>query len=127
MTNGLYSDENCFNAAINQLKEKNYLKAEEYIKQMMLANPHSPVAHNLYGILEELMREERLACRHYRAACALDPAYKPAIRNLERITDFNLGMGKTVDYGDRPEEEAENRDVFAYARHIGHLVKKKKE
>ncbi|MPN59103.1 hypothetical protein SDC9_206821 [bioreactor metagenome] len=74
--------------AIEALKKGIYLQAEENIKQAMLINPHSSVVHNLYGIFEELLMKDNLARKHYRAAYALDPTYKPAIRNLERISTF---------------------------------------
>jgi len=88
---------------INNLKEKNYSQAEENIKQAMLVNPHSPVVQNLYGILEELLREDHLALKHYRAAYAFDPTYEPAIRNLKRITSIDHRFDKIdVDFGDKP-------------------------
>ena len=76
--------------AILELREKNYPRAEEQIKLAVLENPHSPAVHNLYGILEELLQNNDLARKHYRAAYALNPTYKPAVRNLERIYSFNF-------------------------------------
>ena len=65
-----------------------------------------------------------MACRHYRAAYALDPAYKPAVRNLVRLTDFDLRKtGENIDYGDQPEEEVKSRYVIVYDdHHIGHSL-----
>ena len=82
----------------SDFKEGNYSKAEKKIKQAMFKRPHSPEAHNLYGILEELQSNGNLVRKHYRAAYALDPTYKAATRNLERIINFEyyLYNKKTV-------------------------------
>lgn len=111
--------------AITALKTRDYSHAEENIRQAMLINPHSPVVHNLYGILEELLKDGDLARKHYRAAYALDPTYKPAIRNLERITEFaNWYSRKPIDFGDQPEEEEENPYEIVFDKNnVGHLKK----
>lgn len=108
------------------LKEEDYSLAEERIKKAMNENPHSPIVHNLYGILEELLKEDNLSHKHYRAAYALDPTYKPAIRNLERISAFEKHTGKThIDFGDQPEEEEDNLYIVEYdEKQVGHLRKK---
>jgi tetratricopeptide (TPR) repeat protein len=115
--------------AITELKEENYSKAEENIKLAMLERPHSPEAHNLYGILEELQSDGSLARKHYRAAYALDPTYKPAARNLERIVAFEYyPSNKKIDYGEEPEAEPENPYVVVYdSNRVGHLYKKEME
>lgn len=108
------------------LKEGDFSLAEESIKKSMNESPHSPITHNLYGILEELLKEDNLAHKHYRAAYALDPTYKPAIRNLERISAYDDRTRKTsIDFGDVPEEEEDDLYVVEYdEKHVGHLRKK---
>jgi hypothetical protein len=53
------------------------------------------------------------ARKHYRAAYALNPAYKPSCRNLERITGFESSAfftGRVFDSsGEAPESRAEVR------------------
>lgn len=99
--------------AIYSLKEKDYMKAEECIKQAMYINPHSSVIHNLYGILEEYLKDYNLARKHYRASYALDPTYNPAIRNLERISMLYLhDSSKQIDFGDKQEEDKPNPYVI---------------
>jgi len=112
--------------AISELKRGNYSKAEENIKRAMLEKPHSSEAHNLYGILQS---DGNLARKHYRAAYALDPTYKPATRNLERITTFEYYLyNKKIDYGDQPEVEPENPFIVVYdSKHVGRLCKKEME
>lgn len=112
--------------AINALQAKDYTAAQEYIKNAMLGNYHSPEVHNLIGVLEELTGDLSLARKHYRAAWALDPTYKPASRNLERITYLSYTAGNAKpDLGDKPEEEEVIPYVVEYdKKNIGHLVKK---
>jgi len=127
----IFSDtyEKYIKAAISELKEGDYSKAEENIKRAMLQRPHSPEAHNLYGILAELESDGSLARKHYRAAYALDPTYKPAARNLERIATFEYYLyNKKIDYGDQPEVEPENPYIVVYdSNHVGRLCKKEME
>lgn len=113
-------------SAKKALKEGDYILAEAKIKQAMNENPHSPGVHNLYGILEELLNEDNLAHKHYRAAIALDPAYAPAMRNLERISTFAEHARKAhVDFGDTSEQDGEDVYIIEYNRnHVGHLRKK---
>ena len=112
--------------ATNALKGRDYGEAEKRIKQAMLIQPHSAKVHNLYGILEECLKDCSLANKHYRAAIALDPTYKPSIRNLERITTFYAYNDRCkFDFGDKPEEEEyEPLYQIVYDNHnVGHLCK----
>lgn len=113
-------------SAKKALKDGDYIGAEEQIKKAMNENPHSPGVHNLYGILEELLKEDNLAHKHYRAAIALDPAYAPAMRNLERISTFSeRGRKAHIDFGDTPEQGEDDLYIIEYDRnHVGHLRKK---
>ena len=112
--------------ATTALKGRDYGEAEKRIKHAMLIQPHSAKAHNLYGILEECLKDCSLANKHYRAALALDPTYKPSIRNLERITTFYAYNDRCkFDFGDKPEEEEyEPLYQIVYDNHnVGHLCK----
>lgn len=113
-------------AAKKALKAGDYSLAEEKIKNAMNENPHSPRVHNLYGILEELLKEDNLAHKHYQVAIAFDPTYKPAMRNLERISTFEEHAVKAhIDFGDDPEQSEEELYIIEYDRnHVGHLRKK---
>nr|WP_300004169.1 response regulator [Tissierella sp.] len=66
--------------------DKDYSKAEEYLKKSMAIDVILPEPHNLLGVLAEYKGEVELAQKHYRAALALDPTYTPADHNLERTT-----------------------------------------
>jgi len=130
MKNNKETFEKNIEMAINALKNKNYVEAERRIKRAMLLQPHSASVHNLYGVLEECLKDRMLAGKHYRAACALDPTYKPSIRNLERITtlyDFNSRY--KFDFGEN-EEEKESKELYEIiydANKVGHLYKLKRE
>lgn len=94
--------------AVNALQVKDYAAAQEHLKYAMFENGNNsaPEVHNLYGVLAELTGDLSLAGKHYRAAYALDPTYRPASRNLERITSFYYSPGDTnPDFGDMPETD----------------------
>ncbi|WP_373484427.1 hypothetical protein [Acetobacterium sp.] len=126
MMNKMNAFEEYVASAKQALKVGDYILAEEKIKKAMNENPHSPAVHNLYGILEELLKEDNLAHKHYRAANALDPAYTPAMRNLERISTFAERAKKAhIDFGDELEQSEEDLYIIEYDRnHVGHLRKK---
>lgn len=115
-----------FKKAIINLKSSNYSLAHEYIYLLMRINENAPEWHNLLGIFSEIKGDLILAGKHYRASYALDPTYKPASRNLYRITCFYYKFDKeSLDYGDKPEKE----DTLVYfikydEKNIGHLNKK---
>lgn len=74
---------------IDNLQKHELSKAYNLISEEMHDNMDSPIPHNLLGIYYEISRDDCSARKHYRAAYALDPTYKPACRNLERIISFN--------------------------------------
>lgn len=75
--------------------------ALELLKKVIGDEPFNPQAFNLLGVVYEKQKDHDKACRLYRAALALDPAYQPAIINLHRLvrlpSDFtgpDLGVEK---------------------------------
>ena len=87
--------------AIEQLKSRSLDSAYNLIKNALFVNPDAPEPHNLLGILAELKGDDSIARKHYRAAYALDPTYKPACRNLERLVVFEWGpQRRDYDFGD---------------------------
>ena len=116
--------------AVHALRENEYRLAQLLITDAMRDDSAEPSAHNLLGVLAELSGEPALAGKHFRAAYALDPSYKPASRNLDRITSirYNLANGGQ-DYGDEPETIEENSGyVIEYdEKNIGRLKKKEIE
>ncbi len=87
--------------AIDSLRKKNTDNGYKLISKALLLDPDAPEPHNLLGIIAELNGNDSVARKHYRAAYALDPAYKPACRNLERLVMFKWGpQSRDFDFGD---------------------------
>lgn len=66
----------------------NYEKAERVVSLAFELNNNSPKVHNILGIIAEAKRDKNLATSHFRAALNLDASYRPAIKNLEKITTY---------------------------------------
>ena len=70
------------------------------IASAFILDMDAPETHNLIGVMYEILGDENLARKHYRAAYALDPTFKPACRNLERMVldwkmrpqDYDFGI-----------------------------------
>lgn len=58
------------------------------ISRAMEAHPHAPEPHNLLGIVLEKTGDHICAMKHFRAAWALDPQYRPASHNLYTYGTF---------------------------------------
>ena len=87
------------------LRNGNLKQAREEIASAMAAFADAPEPHNLLGIYYEQEGDLQSARKHYRAAYALDPSYKPCCRNLERITCFDFSTKITdADFGDGAEQ-----------------------
>lgn len=101
--------------AINAIKSKDYNLALISIKEAGLENQNLPEYHNLLGVIAESRKDVNLACRHYRAAYALDPTYKPACNNMERITNVQYGADySSPDLGENYKEESDSTPLFLF-------------
>lgn len=70
------------------------------IKEALILNTEAAEPHNLLGIFYELKGDDNNARMHYRAAYALDPTYRPACRNLERLVEFEWEtVSRKYDFG----------------------------
>lgn len=69
------------------IKMQNFTECENSILKAMEKYPHSPVPHNLLGVILEYQDDSSNAIKHFRAAWALDPSYIPAKFNLEYYED----------------------------------------
>ena len=96
-------------ASVKDLVEKGYYgRCQELITTAMSKYPHAPQPHNLFGLLLEMQNDHPSAMKHFRAACALDPAYLPVRQNLEYYGTF-FSCGKCAyDESDCPKEELYN-------------------
>ncbi|MEG0900837.1 MAG: hypothetical protein RSG96_01855 [Clostridia bacterium] len=85
-------DMQVLDALCSHFREELRLRHEEECEReavtAMLRFPHAPQPHNLMGVLMELRDNHLLAMRHFRAAWALDPTYRPARYNMECMSTF---------------------------------------
>lgn len=79
-----------------------FAAGRETVREAIAADPARPEAYNLFGALLEIKGDRFGAQKFYRAALAIDPAFKPARSNLER-TIYLHRFGK-VDLGGDGEE-----------------------
>ena len=87
--------------AVDLLKDCDTDKSYELISKAHLLNPDAADPHNLMGLISELRGDDITARKHYRAAYALNPTYKPSCRNLERLCMFTWGpQSRDFDFGD---------------------------
>lgn len=88
-----------------ELQNRKFDKSYKAILKALNLNPNAPEPQNLLGLWYERRGNNDLARKHYRAAYALDPTYKPASKNLERVCTFFLSKNIPLDFGeDIPEE-----------------------
>ena len=74
------------------------LQLREMLCKAMADCPDAAQPHNLMGILLESQGDIPGAMRHYRAACALDPTYRPASYNLDRLGNLFGDQGASPAY-----------------------------
>ncbi len=86
--------------ATSKLKNDELEEAYRYIMDACEADPNAPQPHNLLGIWYEFKGNTNLARMHYRVAYVLDPTYKPASENLERISTLFPYKRIPVNYGE---------------------------
>lgn len=99
--------DNLIKKAIIEIKNKNFLKATEYIHLAMSEDDNSAKPHNLLGIIEEINGNLELANNHYRAAYSLEPTFKASDNNLKRITSFYYVFNfDEIDFGETIEKHA---------------------
>lgn len=96
---------------------------EKLILDAMGKYPHAPEPNNLLGILLEKKGDHLLAMKHFRAAWALDPAYRPARQNLDSYASFYGCKADAFDESDCAEESLSKVEIHYDQRGIGHVVK----
>ncbi len=75
------------------IQERRFPSAEEHVRKAIGLDASRAEAFNLLGALQELRGDGLGAAKSYRAAYALDPTYKPARMNLERISAIPRSSG----------------------------------
>lgn len=91
------------------ISDQEFALATETARKSIAADPGQPEAYNLLGALLEIRGDGLEAQKFYRAALDIDPTFKPARANLERITSWNK-FGR-IDLGsDKNDTSAGERD-----------------
>lgn len=109
-----------------KLSARQYADCETEIAEAMRTYPHAAQPHNLMGVLMEAEDDHVSAMRHFRAAWALDPTYRPARYNMERTGTLYAAGSCAVDESDCPApQDAERYKVEYDAQGIGHVVRRK--
>ena len=110
--------------------QRHFSEAEDEAAHAMAAAPHDAQPHNLMGIIAESRNDHVQAMKHFRAAWALNPTYRPARINMERYGSFSGQMPRPVyDETECAPSSAENRPAYRieYDKHgIGHVIKEAK-
>ncbi len=99
--------------AIESINNHKLELAKVEINEAIQLNDNGAEAQNLLGAYYELTGDRLLALRHYRAAYALEPSYKYANMNIERLTCNNLfGASKKPFLGNEDLSEVEDIDTM---------------
>ncbi|MCR4317075.1 MAG: response regulator [Planctomycetes bacterium] len=100
------SYESLIELAARRIADREFHLAMEAVKRAIAMEPSQPEAYNLLGALHEVTEDELEAQRFYRAALDIDPTFRPAQSNLERVTSFFRNGGiKLVADGDETGEK----------------------
>jgi len=96
--------------AKRRIGDRHFDAAVEHVRKAISLDPGRPEAFNLLGALMEIRGDRIEAQKNYRAALSLDPSYEPAIKNLQRSTNFRWKMpgGMLLEEANK-EEKKENK------------------
>jgi DNA-binding response OmpR family regulator len=78
--------DNYIELALKRVRAGELDAARVYVHKAISMDPDAPAAFNLLGGLHEARRNRLEAEKNYRVALALSPSYKPAQKNLDRVT-----------------------------------------
>jgi DNA-binding response OmpR family regulator len=96
------------------VSDRNFPEAREITRKAIAMDPAQPVAYNLLGALLEIKGDNHEALKFYRAATDIDPSYKPALANIDRLTSwYKLGgidFGSDKNQPENPETNSVEKD-----------------
>ncbi|MGE5599723.1 MAG: response regulator [Bacteroidota bacterium] len=98
----------CLAEARDLLAKGRLSDANQFLRRAINLDPNRPEPYNLLGASAEHQGDMNGARRMYRVALALDPSYEPAVRNLDRVSQWQYDFQKQIDLG-QAGEEAEAR------------------
>lgn len=73
---------------VKRLIDEDQNECKELVIQALVEYPHAPQPQNLLGIIAEKSHDLSLAMKHYRAAWALAPNYRPSRENIDRLVSM---------------------------------------
>jgi len=112
--------------AVRSLVERRaYDECEKLLCDAMGRYPHAPEPHNLMGVLQEKLGNHLLAMKHFRAAWALDPTYRPVRQNLDSFASFTSSQPIAFDESDCAAEMHTSIKLVYDEQGIGHFIKGK--
>ncbi|MEW5910583.1 MAG: response regulator [Thermodesulfobacteriota bacterium] len=90
------------------ISDRSFATARETARKAIAADPTRPEAYNLLGALLDIKGDWLMAQKFYRAALDIDPTFKPADTNLDRVTSwFRFGR---IDLGfEKGKESSHNQ------------------
>lgn len=95
------------------VQDKRWDRAMEEAAKAMHDAPHSAIPHNLMGIVLEKRQDHAAAMKHFRAAWALDPAYRPARLNIEQCGAYaNAHKKDFYDESDCPPDAIKRKAAY---------------
>ncbi len=94
--------------AKRHIADRKFEAAREVISRAVALEPGQPEAYNLLGALNEVGGDRLEAQKFYRAALDIDPTYKPARTNLDRLVTWR--QPGRLDLGSSPERAPEEKD-----------------
>lgn len=109
------------------IRSDHFEEGENLIRTAIMAYPHAPEPHNLFGILLEKMDEHSMAMKHFRIALELDPMYLPARHNLECYGTFFSKGSCAYDEADCITDGSNDDDDYKvnYDKNgIGHIIRR---
>jgi len=86
-------------SARKSLAGGNLTAAKEHVRMAISRDSTRPEALNLLGAILERQGDWLEALKQYRSAAALDPAYRPAAENIDRIVQRHE-RGDNIDLGE---------------------------
>lgn len=101
--------------AKRHITDRDFGSAQQAVRRAIAEDPAQPEAYNLLGALFEIEGDWLEALRFYRAALDIEPTFKPAAANLDRVAShhrfgaIDLGAGE-VDPRAGPEGGPGGRD-----------------
>lgn len=74
--------------ATRSMQDGDLIGAEQLLRMVLARIPDSAIPFNLLGAIREMQARYSDAFTFYRTASVIDPTYRPAKRNLDRLTTF---------------------------------------